>query len=161
MAAHSNILAQRIPWTEELSGCSPWGHKELDTTTLSLYTLNAKVMPVFILSSYPSTSQHLVLEYMNEGVSLLFPLRTVSDPPCFPTCRRGLFPAFPVHSFPKPNTHYYSCLGLQGQAFSSVPLKNQPSKTTLPPSGPGYPVLLFFFFFFFFKYFLNYLLKYS
>ena len=85
-------------------------------TRLSDYTftfqLNTKVIPVFILSSYPSTSQYLVLECMNKGVSLLFPLRNVSDPPCFPTCGRGLFPAFPVQSVPKPTTQHCSCLGL-------------------------------------------------
>ena len=33
MAAHSSILAWRIPWTEEPGGLySPWGRKELDTT---------------------------------------------------------------------------------------------------------------------------------
>ena len=32
MAAHSSILAWRIPWTEELAGYTPWGHKESDTT---------------------------------------------------------------------------------------------------------------------------------
>ena len=32
MALHSNILAWRIPWTEELAGYSPWDHKEPDTT---------------------------------------------------------------------------------------------------------------------------------
>ena len=32
MATHSSILAWRIPWTEELVGYSPWGHKELDVT---------------------------------------------------------------------------------------------------------------------------------
>ena len=34
MASHSNVLAWKIPWTEEKSlvGYSPWGHKELDTT---------------------------------------------------------------------------------------------------------------------------------
>ena len=32
MATHSSILARRIPWTEELVGYSPWGHKESDTT---------------------------------------------------------------------------------------------------------------------------------
>ena len=26
------MLAWRIPWTEELAGYSPWGHKESDTT---------------------------------------------------------------------------------------------------------------------------------
>ena len=32
MATHSSILAWKIPWTEEPTGYSPWGHKELDTT---------------------------------------------------------------------------------------------------------------------------------
>ena len=32
MATHSSILAWRIPWTEDLAGYSPWGHKESDTT---------------------------------------------------------------------------------------------------------------------------------
>ena len=32
MATHSSILAWTIPWTEESGSCSPWGHKELDTT---------------------------------------------------------------------------------------------------------------------------------
>ena len=31
-AIHSSIFACRIPWTEELVGYSPWGHKELDMT---------------------------------------------------------------------------------------------------------------------------------
>ena len=30
MATHCNILAWRIPWTEELVGYSPWGCKESD-----------------------------------------------------------------------------------------------------------------------------------
>ena len=32
MANHSNILAWRIPWTEESVSHSPWGCKESDTT---------------------------------------------------------------------------------------------------------------------------------
>ena len=32
MTTHSSILAWRIPWTENLVGYSPWGHKESDTT---------------------------------------------------------------------------------------------------------------------------------
>ena len=32
MAPHSSILAWKIPWTEELVGCSPWGRTESDTT---------------------------------------------------------------------------------------------------------------------------------
>ena len=32
MATHSSILAWRIPWQRSLAGCTPWGHKESDTT---------------------------------------------------------------------------------------------------------------------------------
>ena len=32
MAPHSNALAWKIPWMDSLVGCSPWGHKESDTT---------------------------------------------------------------------------------------------------------------------------------
>ena len=32
VATHSSILAWRIPWTEELAGYSPWGHKQSDMT---------------------------------------------------------------------------------------------------------------------------------
>ena len=32
MTIHSSILAWRIPWTEELVGLSPWGHKQSDMT---------------------------------------------------------------------------------------------------------------------------------
>ena len=32
MATHSNIFAQRIPWTEKPGGLQPWGCKESDTT---------------------------------------------------------------------------------------------------------------------------------
>ena len=32
MATHSSTLAWRIPWMEEPSRYSPWGHKELDET---------------------------------------------------------------------------------------------------------------------------------
>ena len=35
MAALSNTLGWRIPWTEDLEGCSPRGHKESDTTELA------------------------------------------------------------------------------------------------------------------------------
>ena len=31
MATHSSILAWKIPWTEEPTGYSLWGHKESDT----------------------------------------------------------------------------------------------------------------------------------
>ena len=32
MAPHSSTLAWKLPWTESLVGCSPWGRWELDTT---------------------------------------------------------------------------------------------------------------------------------
>ena len=32
MAAHSSILAWKIPWTQSLVGYRPWGRKESDTT---------------------------------------------------------------------------------------------------------------------------------
>ena len=32
MTTHSSILAWRIPWTEDLTGYGPSGHKESDTT---------------------------------------------------------------------------------------------------------------------------------
>ena len=32
MATHSSILAWKIPWTEDLVGYGPRGHRELDTT---------------------------------------------------------------------------------------------------------------------------------
>ena len=32
MAAHSSILAWKIPWMESLAGYSPWGCKESDMT---------------------------------------------------------------------------------------------------------------------------------
>ena len=37
MATHFSTLAWKIPWTEKPgAGYSPWGHKESDTTSLSL-----------------------------------------------------------------------------------------------------------------------------
>ena len=40
MAAHSSILAWKIPWTEEPGGLSPWGYKEFDMAErLSRHTL--------------------------------------------------------------------------------------------------------------------------
>ena len=30
MAPHSSTLAWKIPWTESLVGCSPWGREESD-----------------------------------------------------------------------------------------------------------------------------------
>ena len=35
MAAHSSVLAWRIPGTGSLVGCRLWGHTELDTTEVT------------------------------------------------------------------------------------------------------------------------------
>ena len=32
MATQPSILAWQIPWIEEVVGCSPWGHRESNTT---------------------------------------------------------------------------------------------------------------------------------
>ena len=40
MATHSSILAQKIPWTEELDRLHPWGRKDLDTTERLSLSLN-------------------------------------------------------------------------------------------------------------------------
>ena len=43
MAAHSSILAWRVPWTEEPGGLQSMGLKESDTTEqLTLWTFNKK-----------------------------------------------------------------------------------------------------------------------
>ena len=46
-ATHSSILAWRIPWTEELGGYSPWGHRVGHDRVISLtYTrANAGTWP--------------------------------------------------------------------------------------------------------------------
>ena len=39
MATHSNILAWKIPWTDEPVGLySPWGHKKSDPTEQTAHT---------------------------------------------------------------------------------------------------------------------------
>ena len=39
MATHSSILAEKIPWTEELVGYILWGHTSQMTEGLSMHTL--------------------------------------------------------------------------------------------------------------------------
>ena len=44
MAPHSSTLAWKIPWTEELVGCSPWGREESDMTEpLHFHTLEKQM----------------------------------------------------------------------------------------------------------------------
>ena len=51
MATHSNILAWKIPWTEELMGYCPWGLKESEATELARRAANSIVAP--FLSFFP------------------------------------------------------------------------------------------------------------
>ena len=52
MATHSNILAWRIPWTEEPGSYSPWGREELDTTErLSIYRGEKSLLSAFFLTT--------------------------------------------------------------------------------------------------------------
>ena len=65
MAIHSSTPACKIPWTEELIGYSPWGHKESDTTerlhftscNISLYSIRL----YFHHQSHPQLSVVFVL----------------------------------------------------------------------------------------------------
>ena len=88
MAAHSSILAWRIPWTEEPAGYSPWCRKETDTTeqvTLllsssrgwgprALYWVTA-LLPTAVLEGAPSalmvypfpTQLHLQLPHHSQS----------------------------------------------------------------------------------------------
>ena len=44
MATHSSISAWRTPWTEDLAGCCPWGHKKSDMAEqLSTYTCREQI----------------------------------------------------------------------------------------------------------------------
>ena len=60
MATHSAILAWRVPWTEEPGGCSPWGHKESDTTDhtkgMSHLSINDTQRPISCLQELPASS---------------------------------------------------------------------------------------------------------
>ena len=55
-AIHSSVLAWNTPWTEELGGISPWGHKELDTT--ERLTVSASPSPPFLLMHLLSATSH-------------------------------------------------------------------------------------------------------
>ena len=50
MATHSNILAWRIPWMEEISGLQSMGHKESDRTERLHFHFQSSIMNVLYLS---------------------------------------------------------------------------------------------------------------
>ena len=49
MATHSNILAWRIPWTEEPGRLSAWGGEESDTTEYLILSLFFIYVDTFII----------------------------------------------------------------------------------------------------------------
>ena len=50
LAAHSSVLAWRIPWTEEPVGYSPWGHRESAMTEQLTLTYSRLTNNVVIAS---------------------------------------------------------------------------------------------------------------
>ena len=52
MTTHSSILAWRIPWTENLVGYSPWGHKESDMTEVMEQQHVARRVPYLEIFKY-------------------------------------------------------------------------------------------------------------
>ena len=55
MAAHFSILAWRISRREELVGCCPWGHQELEWATRRTHTVLARTVGSVVLSIYVVT----------------------------------------------------------------------------------------------------------
>ena len=54
MATHSSILAWRIPYIEDLSGYSPWGHKESDTTERMTFSLFTELLTFSLFTERPT-----------------------------------------------------------------------------------------------------------
>ena len=53
MATHSSTPAWKIPWTEELVGCSPWGREESDMTErLSMHALEKEMATHFSILAW-------------------------------------------------------------------------------------------------------------
>ena len=67
MAAHSSILAWRIPWTEEPGGYSPWGHKESDNCAhayIHTHTHNTYIYGVIDENNPHNIVQHCIHLYL-------------------------------------------------------------------------------------------------
>ena len=62
MAAHSNILAWEIPWTEEPG--NPWGCKGLDTTE-ELISYNNKLMKLKSKDKYCYLWSQETISFLN------------------------------------------------------------------------------------------------
>ena len=49
-AVYSRVLAWKMPWAEELEGCSPWGCRELDTTEHTCTHTHALVTIITVMT---------------------------------------------------------------------------------------------------------------
>ena len=67
MATHSSTLAWKIPRTEELVGCSPWGLKESDTTEQLPFHFSLSLFISFIGEGNGNPLQCSCLENPREG----------------------------------------------------------------------------------------------
>ena len=60
MATHSNILAWKVPWTEEPGPlCSPYGHKESDMTEHARVRVRACVCAHACARTYMRARTHM------------------------------------------------------------------------------------------------------
>ena len=81
MATHSGVLARRIPWTEELSGLSPWGHKESDTPERLTYPLISQSAAPYLptLPKTPASRQVGCLSLEQQFLSSFLKLKKPSS----------------------------------------------------------------------------------
>ena len=70
---HSSILAGKIPWTEELTGYSPWGLKESDMTDwLSMHAYDIsnyqiKISAISEIRSVNNLHNHMSIDSINSS----------------------------------------------------------------------------------------------
>ena len=62
MAAHSSILAWRIPWTEEPGGLQSIGLHRVDTTEMTSHAQSLSDRVTYLLSGYSSQFSHLKIK---------------------------------------------------------------------------------------------------
>ena len=84
MAAHSSMLAWRVSWTGEPAGCSPWSHKDLDTTEHSAHVIRTMIGQSIDVchehsrslqrglnrASKPTRSEILIRPFLNRCIAL-------------------------------------------------------------------------------------------
>ena len=75
MACHSSILAWKTTWTEEPTGYSPRGHKELDTVE----QLSTQLMRSMVLVSATQQLKSGVWILISTLCKILFPYRLLQS----------------------------------------------------------------------------------